>query len=92
MARKRTKERRYDEMAFIGMEYRERTKEDNPLEKSELTRTRRKLIQHGNEQEYQKDLVLIKQKLVEQEGPELREKIQDEVRTWFIQHKEQTGK
>jgi hypothetical protein len=49
-------------MTFIGMEYRERTKEENPLEKADVTRIRRKLIQHGNEQEYQKDLVLIKQK------------------------------
>ena len=31
-------------------------------------------------------------RLLEQEGPELRENIQDDVRTWFVRHKEETGK
>ena len=36
--------------------------------------------------------MLILTRLHETEGPEIKEKIQDEVRQWFISHKEQTGK
>ena len=44
------------------MEPKEHFKDQDPVEKAEATRGRRKLIQHQNEQEYQEALVAVKSK------------------------------
>ena len=46
---------------------------------------KRRMIQKENEREYQKSLVSIKDKLREVEGPEMRERLQDQIRQWFIE-------
>jgi len=45
----------------------------------------RRIIQHENEREYKKALNSIKDKLREVEGPEMRERLQDQIRQWFIE-------
>lgn len=51
----------------------------------------RRVVQLENEREYQKALVSVKEKLRDVEGPEMREKLQDQVRQWFIECRDSTG-
>merc|ERR1712080_297350 len=53
---------------------------------------RRRVVQLENEREYQKALVSIKEKLKDVEGPEMRESMQDQIRQWFIESRDATGK
>ncbi len=92
LTRKRTKAMREEELAFIGMKPTMRKKENDPIEKADATRTRRKLVQNQNELEYQQAIVFTKKQLTDQEGPDIKERQQDEIRKYFISHKEQIGK
>lgn len=58
---------------------------DSPMYESEQQIEKRRLIQQENEREYQKALVSIKTKLQEIEGPEMRERLHDQIRQWFIE-------
>jgi hypothetical protein len=60
--------------------------------KLETARKSQKIVQEENEQEYQEALITTKQKIMESEGPEIKERMQDQIRQWFITHKEVTGK
>eukprot|EP01116_Phalansterium_solitarium_P018485 TRINITY_DN4902_c0_g1_i1.p1 TRINITY_DN4902_c0_g1~~TRINITY_DN4902_c0_g1_i1.p1 ORF type:complete len:633 (+),score=286.29 TRINITY_DN4902_c0_g1_i1:138-2036(+) len=91
-ARIEVSERRQEEQVFIGMAPPDQSRDTDPYEQLEHTRTRRKLIQNQNEQDYLQQLTVIKQKLHDYEGPDIKEHLQDEIRQWFMMHKEQTGK
>ena len=58
---------------------------DSPMYDSEQQMEKRRIVQQENEREYQKALVTIKDKLREAEGPEMRERLQDQIRQWFIE-------
>ncbi|PRP84445.1 hypothetical protein PROFUN_08030 [Planoprotostelium fungivorum] len=92
LARKGTKEMRNEELIFVKMQAKEARKESSPMTKLQQTHALRKLIQSHNQQEYVEALVTIKQKLHEVEGPELRDKMQQEIRGWIVSHKELHGK
>jgi IQ and AAA domain-containing protein len=92
LTRKHTKKMREEELEFVGMKPSVRSKEHDPLDKAAATRARRKLIQNQNELEYKQALIQIKKNLIEQEGPDIKERQQDEIRHYFLSHKEQTGK
>ena len=40
-------------------------------------------------EEYESALVTIKKKLHDLEGPEMKEEMMDDIRQWFISHREQ---
>ena len=52
----------------------------------------RRQVQIDNEVEYQKALVEIKDEIREKEGDEIVEKMKEEIRDWFQEDKEETGK
>merc|ERR1712062_942594 len=45
-----------------------------------------------HEQEYQQALGTIKDKIKETEGPDMKETMQDQIRQWFIECRDATGK
>ena len=92
LTRKRTKAMREEELVFIGMKASQHKRDVDPVEKADVTRARRKLIQTQNELEYQQAVTQIKQSLLDQEGPDIKERTQDDVRRYFLAHKEQVGK
>ena len=49
----------------------------------------RRQLQEQYEQQYQAALVNIKQKLLDVEGPDLRENMSDRIRKWFISCRDQ---
>jgi len=83
---------REDELIFLGMKENKRKKEVDLIEKAEATRARRKLIQNQNDIEYQQAISQMRQTILDQEGPDMKEKTQDDVRKYFLAHKEQLGK
>ena len=94
IARQKVKKQRAEELEFIGMiPTRKDIEKDNPEQyrATKTTETRReKLIQHENE--YQRALVDIKQNLLDTKGPLIREELQDQIRQWFIECRDNSGK
>jgi len=94
IARQKVKKQRAEELEFIGMiPSRKDIEKDNP-EQYRATKTsearRDKLKQHENE--YQRALVDIKQNLLDTKGPLIREELQDQIRQWFIECRDNSGK
>uniref|UniRef100_S4R5N9 IQ motif containing with AAA domain 1 n=1 Tax=Petromyzon marinus TaxID=7757 RepID=S4R5N9_PETMA len=93
MQRRRTKREREEEMIFLGM-----TLPSNLPKKSlaqvnaEKVESLRRLTQDEHETEYQQGIVSIKQKLLEVEGPDMKEAMQEQIRQWFIECRDATGK
>ncbi|XP_064870812.1 dynein regulatory complex protein 11-like [Oncorhynchus nerka] len=52
----------------------------------------RRLVQEENEAEYQRALVSIKESVRAVDGPDLRETLQEQIRQWFIECRDATGK
>ncbi|CAH8522754.1 unnamed protein product [Heterobilharzia americana] len=52
----------------------------------------RRVTQNIYEQEYQQALINVKEKIRDTEGPDMRETMQDEIRQWFIECRDATGK
>ena len=53
---------------------------------------RRHLVQDVHENEFQTALVTIKEKILEAEGPLMKETMMDQVRQWFLECRDITGK
>ncbi|XP_066573569.1 dynein regulatory complex protein 11 isoform X2 [Amia ocellicauda] len=91
--RKKTKREREEEMVFIGMALGPQHTQPCPaIVSARTTEAKRKLTQEQHEQEYQKALVSITDKLREVEGPVMRETMKDQIRQWFIECHDATGK
>ena len=45
----------------------------------------RRVTQEMHEQEYQQALITIKDKIRDNEGPDMKESMQDQIRQWFIE-------
>ncbi|CAH8556235.1 unnamed protein product [Schistosoma rodhaini] len=52
----------------------------------------RRVTQNIYEQEYQQALIQVKEKIRDTEGPDMREAMQDQIRQWFIECRDATGK
>ncbi|XP_056157558.1 dynein regulatory complex protein 11, partial [Lampris incognitus] len=90
--RKRTKRERLEEMIFLGM---------LPAKPPSLSRARltaqqakasRHLAQEQNEEEYQRALVHIKESVWATEASDIRETLQQQIRQWFMECRDATGK
>merc|ERR1712048_987502 len=91
--RKQTVIMRQEELEFIGM----KPAQDTPYKETVMfvadrITDQRRATQLDNEREYRKTLVTVKEKLREVEGPEMREGMQDQIRQWFIESRDATGK
>ncbi|XP_033471742.2 dynein regulatory complex protein 11-like [Epinephelus lanceolatus] len=51
----------------------------------------RKLIQDQNEEEYQRAQLRVKQSILDVEGTDVRETLQEQIRQWFIECRDATG-
>eukprot|EP00002_Diphylleia_rotans_P026653 TRINITY_DN5325_c0_g1_i5.p1 TRINITY_DN5325_c0_g1~~TRINITY_DN5325_c0_g1_i5.p1 ORF type:complete len:488 (-),score=127.89 TRINITY_DN5325_c0_g1_i5:1424-2887(-) len=91
-ARQAVTELRDQEAEFIGMAPAPKGPESNPLSKLQSTHKYRKNLQIQNEQEYQQALVTIKQKLHENEAPDLKEQMTEEIQSWYMSYREEHGK
>ncbi|CAH8626047.1 unnamed protein product [Dicrocoelium dendriticum] len=52
----------------------------------------RRMTQSIFEQEYQEALIKVKEKIRDSEGPDMRETIQDQIRQWFVECRDATGR
>uniref|UniRef100_F6UHC0 Uncharacterized protein n=1 Tax=Ciona intestinalis TaxID=7719 RepID=F6UHC0_CIOIN len=93
--RKVTRREREEEMVFIGMVryniliYPLNTRN---LPQGANKKADRHITQEENEVEYQQALVTIKEKIRQVEGPDIKETMQDQIRQWFIECRDATGK
>merc|ERR1712157_356042 len=83
---------REEEMIFIGMVAPPTGNKPDPQELCKKTEQNRRVTQEQHEIEYQQALVSIKDKLRETEGPDMKETMQDQIRQWFIECRDATGK
>jgi len=91
--RKATKLMREEELIFVGMKAApEIPYNESKLHQADLVMEHRRIVQQENEKDYQKALVSIKEKLRDVEGAEMREVMQDQVRQWFIESRDASGK
>lgn len=93
--RNKTLKLREAELVFIGMQPNmdvPLTHKDSPINKVSKREEERVLIQSQHEREYQDALVNIKEKIREAEGPDIKENMQDQIRQWFIETRDASGK
>jgi IQ and AAA domain-containing protein len=94
LTRKRAVAWREEEFMFLGMEPTPMPKDKRLLpqyQSKETEERRRKLTKH-NEQDYQQALITIKEKLRQSEGPDIKERMQNQIRQWFLECRDVTGK
>jgi len=91
--RRRTRREREDEMMFIGMTPPPASSSKNtPMTLASKTEGQRRVTQEMHEQEYQQALITVKDKIRESEGPDIKETMMDQIRQWFIECRDATGK
>merc|ERR1711879_778122 len=82
-----------EEMIFIGMIPPPLPNPKNvPQTFAGRTEEERRRTQDVHEQEFQQALVTIKDKIFETEGPDMKETMMDQIRQWFIECRDATGK
>ncbi|KAJ8301907.1 hypothetical protein KUTeg_020894 [Tegillarca granosa] len=91
--RRRTKKEREEEMIFIGMAPPPPAGTKNTAQAMSVKiESQRRLTQRNNEEQYQQALITIKDKIQETEGPDIKETMMDQIRQWFIECRDATGK
>ncbi|ELU03195.1 hypothetical protein CAPTEDRAFT_153643 [Capitella teleta] len=92
--RRKTTQERIGEMMFIGMipPPLPTNLKMLPQNLAVKTETDRRRTQEIHEQEYQQALITIKDKIRESEGPDMKERMQDQIRQWFIECRDASGK
>jgi len=92
-SRKATELMRAEELIFIGMAPPPpHSKEVDPLLKEKEVKKRRKLIQAQHEEEYRQALVSLDKEVYDNEGPDMKEEMMDQLRDWYIKYREREGK
>eukprot|EP00286_Rhodomonas_abbreviata_P017348 CAMPEP_0181334596 /NCGR_PEP_ID=MMETSP1101-20121128/26353_1 /TAXON_ID=46948 /ORGANISM="Rhodomonas abbreviata, Strain Caron Lab Isolate" /LENGTH=391 /DNA_ID=CAMNT_0023444601 /DNA_START=334 /DNA_END=1506 /DNA_ORIENTATION=+ len=80
---------REEELVFIGMKQPEpKPRELDPVARQGDIRSRRKIIQAQNKDEYEEALVNIRRKIYDDEGVDMREQMMDKIRQWFVLFRE----
>lgn len=92
--RKKTARLRAEELIFVGMVPPPGpiSLKNTPQAVSKKVMLSRRIAQEQNENDYQQALGIVKARLKEVEGPDMREHMQDEIRKWFIEVRDATGK
>jgi hypothetical protein len=85
--RKKTARLRAEELIFVGMVPPPGpiSLKNTPQAVSKKVMLSRRIAQEQNENDYQQALGIVKARLKEVEGPDMREHMQDEIRKWFIE-------
>ncbi|XP_016052494.1 PREDICTED: IQ and AAA domain-containing protein 1-like [Miniopterus natalensis] len=92
LQRKRTQQDRQTEMAFIGMAPLPNQVDLSTMSLANLGKDVRKFRQEEREEEFQLAIVKTKDTLRETEEPDMKEKIKDQIRQWFIECHALTGR
>ncbi|XP_020017181.2 IQ and AAA domain-containing protein 1-like [Castor canadensis] len=91
--RKRVKQDRHTEMEFIGMlPSPNQTEHMGILSQAFLGEETRRLRQMEKEEEFQLAIAKTHDSLIDTEGPDMREKMKDQIRQWFIECHALTGR
>ncbi|GFR80966.1 IQ and AAA domain-containing protein 1 [Elysia marginata] len=92
--RRRTKKERDEEMIFIGMAPPPLPTNTKNLPQTFAVKTEelRRKAQDVHEHEFQQALVNIRENIVQNEGPDLKEGMMDQIRQWFIECRDASGK
>ena len=88
--RKRVYKQTLQELEFIAMRPASESEEAGPTPQAvlEANLERRKGVQAENQADYNQALVDLKQKVLEVEGQEMRESIQDKINAWFVENRD----
>ncbi|XP_062383643.1 dynein regulatory complex protein 11 isoform X2 [Sardina pilchardus] len=90
--RKRTKRQRQEELIFLGMVAPPRATPSLAEQSARQVEVSRRAVQEQHEAEYQRALVSIKESVRAVEGLDIRETLQEQIRQWFIECRDATGK
>uniref|UniRef100_A0A671KY90 IQ motif containing with AAA domain 1 n=1 Tax=Sinocyclocheilus anshuiensis TaxID=1608454 RepID=A0A671KY90_9TELE len=86
--RRRVNKECLEEMIFLGMQ----TTPSPAQLHAQQVESRRHCVQEEHEAEYQKALVNIKESVRSVNGPDIKESLQEQIRQWFIECRDATGK
>ncbi|XP_041056901.1 dynein regulatory complex protein 11 isoform X1 [Carcharodon carcharias] len=91
--RKITKKERAEEMIFLEMAPPPNFLKPSSAElQAQKVALQRNVVQEVHEVEYQEALVTIKEQVRTVEGPDIQETLQEQIRQWFIECRNTTGK
>ncbi|XP_058257869.1 dynein regulatory complex protein 11 isoform X2 [Hemibagrus wyckioides] len=90
--RKRTKKERLEEMIFLGMIDPQLSTPSPAQQRAKHVESSRHQMQDQHEAEYQQALITIKESVRLMDGPDIKETLQDQIRQWFLECRDATGK
>ncbi|KAK6482945.1 dynein regulatory complex protein 11 isoform X1 [Huso huso] len=91
--RKRTKKERLEEMIFLGMLPAPQQQQTSAARlQAQQVESARHVVQEEHEVEFQHALVSIRETIRSLEGPDIKESLQEQIRQWFIECHDATGK
>ncbi|KAA0190040.1 IQ and AAA domain-containing protein 1, partial [Fasciolopsis buskii] len=93
--RREVKKMRHEELVWLGMvpnNLHHIVQKSNMVKLAQRVEAVRRVTQGIYEQEYQDAIVRLKEKVRETEGPEMRENMQDQIRQWFVECRDATGR
>ncbi|KAI1899773.1 hypothetical protein AGOR_G00065200 [Albula goreensis] len=92
-ARKKIRKERLEEMVFLGMvPPPQQVRQSAAQVQAVQVECTRRLVQEEHEAEFQKALVNIKNSVRSVDGPDMRQTLQEQIRQWFIECRDATGK
>ncbi|XP_036425688.1 dynein regulatory complex protein 11 [Colossoma macropomum] len=90
--RKRTSKERLEEMIFLGMIAPQLPNLSPAHQRAKQVESSRRQVQEDHETEYQQALVTIKESVRLVDGPDIKETMQEQIRQWFLECRDATGK
>uniref|UniRef100_A0A3B4DM20 ATPase AAA-type core domain-containing protein n=1 Tax=Pygocentrus nattereri TaxID=42514 RepID=A0A3B4DM20_PYGNA len=90
--RKRTSKERLEEMIFLGMIAPQLPNLSPAQQRAQQVESSRRQVQEDHETEYQQALVTIKESVRLVDGPDIKETMQEQLRQWFLECRDATGK
>ncbi|XP_056607579.1 dynein regulatory complex protein 11 isoform X1 [Triplophysa dalaica] len=90
--RKKVNKERLEEMIFLGMIPAQQMSPNPAHLRAQQVKDSRHRVQEEHENEYQKALVDIKESVETVDGPNMKETLQEQIRQWFIECRDATGK
>lgn len=85
MSRKRASEAREAELIFIGMKPAPGDSSEQLNKAMREARAKRKILQQEHKENYERSLIDLHKVVLEEEGPEVRERLMQDRKDWFIE-------
>uniref|UniRef100_A0A671LHW8 IQ motif containing with AAA domain 1 n=1 Tax=Sinocyclocheilus anshuiensis TaxID=1608454 RepID=A0A671LHW8_9TELE len=90
--RRRVNKECLEEMIFLGMIPAQQTTPSPAQLHAQQVESRRHCVQEEHEAEYERALVNIKESVRSVDGPDIKESLQEQIRQWFLECRDATGK